>query len=429
MTRSPRRITALTLAISLSVLLLVGCGGDDDSDLTATQASDTTGDIAVPATADRSAAVRAMCEAWSSEAAYDGTEAGEADMNALIAAAVPDDLADEVALAIALDQRDKEARAAGEETEPPSQEDEAAVNRVLVWMQDACAGAVVKVAPPLVDLPEGWAVCNASATPPTDGYDDPTGRAAVYAPASAADPYAGAVVALLWGPESHAGDGETTPVTVRGTEGVVAPITAFQQVVLEELGSVVAWTEGDVSFGLYGRGWDLSRADELVAMADAVTADGDGYAVATSALPAGFETVYTGPSDASMLPGTGDFSVSLMSTRAVDADDQAVDQSLITISGSTGSPGSDELWRIFALESERTTIGDRQVSFSTAAWGPTGPVFASWREDAEHHVIVTAVGTGAASEADVVRDLVTASRPLNSEEWTELANAAIGCGS
>lgn len=418
-----RRIGALGLAFSF--LLLVACG-DESGDTTARRAP--ASDASSPSTTDRSAATEALCEAWSAGTTDDGSAAGDDELTALIAAAAPDDLADDVALATALDQRDRDAMDAGEDAVPLTEDEEAAINRVLVWVQDACAGSVVKVAPPLADLPEGLEVCAAFAMPPTADAQ-PAGQVAVYAPGDAADPYAGPVVALLWGTESHAGDGEPTPVTVRGTEGVVAPITAFQQVVLEELGSVVAWTEGDVSFGLYGRGWDLSRADELVAMAEAITADGDGYVVPTQALPAGFEVVHTGSSDASGFVESGEYSLSLVPADD-DADDTGADlpaQRLITLTGSASSPGSEELWRVFALASERTTIDGRQVAFSAGAWGDAGPVMASWREDEEHHVTVMALGPEAAADADLVRDLVAASRPLTAEEWTELAGAASGC--
>jgi hypothetical protein len=419
-----RRIGALGLAFSF---LLLGACGDDSTDTTAMRAP--AGDASWPSNTEGAAATGALCEAWSAGATDDSSAEGDDELTALIAAAAPDELADDVALATALDQRDRDAMDAGEDAVPLTEDEEAAINRVLVWVQDACAGSVLKVAPPLADLPDGLEVCAAFAMPPTADAR-PAGQVAVYAPGDAADPYAGPVVALVWGTESHAGDGETTPVTVRGTEGVVAPITAFQQVVLEDLGSVVAWSEGDVSFGLYGRGWDLSRADELVAMADAITADDAGYAVPTQALPTGFEVVHTGSSDASGFVGSGEYSVSLVPADDANADDPDADlpaRRLITLTGSASSPGSEELWRVFALASERTTIDGRQVAFSAGAWGAAGPVMASWREDADHHVTVMALGPEAASDADLVRDLVAASRPLTADEWTELASAASSC--
>lgn len=425
--RTHRRIGALGLAFSF--LLLVACG-DDSGDTATTRQRDVASEADGTSQTTDAAATEALCAAWSAGAAAD-EDTAEADrqLTELIAAAAPAELADDIALATALDQRDRTAMDAGEDPVPLTEDEEAAINRVLVWVQDACAGSVVKVAPPLADLPDGLEVCAAFAMPPTADAQ-PAGQVAVYAPGDAADPYAGPVVALLWGTESHAGDGEPTPVTVRGTEGVVAPITAFQQVVLEELGSVVAWTEGDVSFGLYGRGWDLSRADELVAMADAITADGDGYAVPTPALPAGFEVVHTGSSDASGFVGSGEYSVSLVPTGSDATDDPDADlptQQLITVTGSASTPGSEELWRVFALESERTTIDGRPVAFSAGAWGEAGPVMASWREDDDHHVTVMALGPAAAAGADLVREVVAASRPLTPDEWTELASAASGC--
>ena len=211
-----RRIGALGLAFSF---LLLGACGDDSTDTTAMRAP--AGDASSPSTTDRAAATGALCEAWSAGATDDSSAEGDDELTALIAAAAPDELADDVALATALDQRDRDAMDAGEDAVPLTEDEEAAINRVLVWVQDACAGSVLKVAPPLADLPDGLEVCAAFAMPPTADAR-PAGQVAVYAPGDAADPYAGPVVALLWGTESHAGDGDTTPVTVRGTEGVVA---------------------------------------------------------------------------------------------------------------------------------------------------------------------------------------------------------------
>ncbi len=119
----------------------------------------------------------------------------------------------------------------------------------------------------------------------------------LYGDASAADPYEGRMLGVFWNPvgdETHMGDGDQEPVTVQGTSGVTAPITVFQQVVLPELGSLVAWSEGDVNVGLYGRGWPLDEVGELVELADQLEVLDGAFRLPGDALPEGWAEVIAG---------------------------------------------------------------------------------------------------------------------------------------
>src|SRR5690606_18345406 len=127
---------------------------------------------------------------------------------------------------------------------------------------------------------------------------------------------------LMWGGSGHRGDGDSTPVTLRtehgATNAVVAPMTVFQQVVLPDLGTVVAWTEEGVEVGLYGRGWSMDRVDELVAIAEQIQvadtgADEEGklrFELPVEALPDGFSEAVRGPAASAAPIGIGAYSVS-----------------------------------------------------------------------------------------------------------------------
>src|SRR2546430_1768161 len=74
--------------------------------------------------------------------------------------------------------------------------------------------------------------------------------------ADRADPYGGPMIGVFstkTGQGGFVGDADRTPVTVRGLPADAAPITVFQQSIVPELGTVIAWTENGRDVGLYGR--------------------------------------------------------------------------------------------------------------------------------------------------------------------------------
>jgi hypothetical protein len=154
--------------------------------------------------------------------------------------------------------------------------------------------------------------------------------------------------------------------------------------------------------------------------------DGRDYEIPVEALPDGFGEAIRGPAEAAAVMGIGAYTVSYGS-EAGDLPDGAAPpagyrQAVVTLSGSPSEPGTDELWRMFVLDSERIEVGDRSVSIADDAWGEDGPVIASWRHG-DGHVVVTGMNV----ERQTVLDLVEASRELTDEEWMELSGQSTFC--
>jgi hypothetical protein len=182
-------------------------------------------------------------------------------------------------------------------------EDDKAVLEVLAWIELYCnpevaagAGADAanrRIAPVLAATVDELEVCLAGSELKDLGESD--GGVVLYGDTTIADPFAGEMLGVFWGTEgSAAGDGDSWPVTVRGVDGVSAPLTVFQQVVLDELGTVIAWEEEGFFVGLYGRGFDTEQTPELLAYAETLSHGDDGFELPTDALPPGYGEIYAG---------------------------------------------------------------------------------------------------------------------------------------
>ena len=245
-------------------------------------------------------------------------------------------------------------------------------------------------------------------------------QAALYGEVDREDPYAGPMLGVLWGPADEvdlAGDGESAPVTVRGTAGVVAPITVFQQTVLPELGTVVAWREAGLSVGLYGRLWSPDRSDDLVALADALTFADGLFQLPHDALPAGYGLVYLG-SAASMsllLPLETDY-------RVLYRTGEGEGTGVVSVYGLAGTVEEFEAFRFLALDlSEADVHGVEMLTGN--AWGDSGPAVATWREPDGR--ILRIVGTGV--DLPVITELAQFTRQLTPDEWSDLEAAVTPC--
>ena len=376
----------------LSALLLAaaGCGRDGNS---AGVASDTT---AVDA------AATAFCEAWNA-ALVSGDEPAILD----VLAGAPEEL--EAAAAIVRD---------ADTDRPGSPQAEAASAQIMNWTELHCrAGEGARsrrIAPPVGVQFDGVTFCGTSAFPsaPTDGRSGMV----LYGASDADDPYDGPMLGLLWNPADgggFGGDGPSEPVTVRGQRGVAAPITVFQQAVIPELGTVVAWTEGDRSFGLYGRGWPMERAHELVAIADRLETDGDGVTIPDHALPEGFAEIVAGdPSLASLvLPPSPVYSLRYRG-----------DGGLLELSGLEQSEAEFEAFRFLTVGVDRGDAGGRD-GLAGGAWYGDGPAVVTWREP--DGLVVRVVGIGVPIE--VVREVAAEARELTDVEWAALVEAEDRC--
>jgi hypothetical protein len=301
----------------------------------------------------------------------------------------------------------------------------AAVSEILVWTELNCPRGkpgepTTRIAPPPDATFEGLTLCSTSAFP-TPPADEAAGIV-LYGDTGTGDAYDGPMLGLLWNPAddgSHVGDGDSQPVTVRGQPGFAAPITVFQQVVLPELGTVVAWAEGGRAFGLYGRGWPMERAGELAEIASGIQPASPGFAVAPDALPAGYGEVFSGePGAASlMFPPSPSYSLHF----------QAPGQGVLNLDGLALDDAAFDAFRFFTVAIDRREVAGRDALVGNA-WHADGPAVVTWREP--DGLVVRIVGFGVPLEA--AEDVAERSRPLSDDEWAAVVRSvrpsgAAGC--
>jgi hypothetical protein len=271
-----------------------------------------------------------------------------------------------------------------------------------------------RVAPRFDATPSGFEICQAGSMFSIPGSDDI--GAVIYGNMTVDDPYNGEMLGVLWGTEGgHGGDGDRTPVTVRGIEGVAAPITVFQQVILEDLGTVIAWQQEGYSIGLYGRGFDQSRVAELLEFADALVLRDGVFELAPDSLPVGFGEIYRGSSDAmSLVIPIGDSY--RVSYRDLDAG------RLLTVSGHEMSADEFDSMRFLTVGLDREDFDGRDAIVGNA-WNADGPAVVAWREP--DGLVVRFVGLG--TDLDTVRETARSARELNRSQWADIVNGATAC--
>lgn len=243
-----------------------------------------------------------------------------------------------------------------------------------------------RVAPMIDAAFDGLTFCSTTSLPPMP--DDGQSRMVLYGPDDAGDPYDGSMIGVLWNPADtggHGGDGDAEAVTVRGEPGVAAPITVFQQTILPELGTVIAWTEGDWAIGLYGRGWSRERVDELLAIADRLEEVDDGFRLPAEALPDGYSEVFSGNPSVTSLVLTPS---PLYSVRYQSA------EGLLDVTGMQMTAGEFEAFRFFTVGVDEGVVGGRDGLLGNA-WGADGPAVVTWRES--DGLVIRIVGLGVAS--------------------------------
>ena len=260
----------------------------------------------------------------------------------------------------------------------------------------------------------GLTLCGTSAFP-TSPTDDQSGMV-LYGEANADDPYDGPMLGVLWNPADdggHGGDGDTQPVTVRGESGVAAPITVFQQTILPELGTVIAWTEGDRALGLYGRRWPMERADELVEIANQL-ADSEGrLRIPDDALPDGYGEVFTG--DASVT------SIVLAPSPLYSLRYQG-EEGLLDVNGLQRSEDEFEAFRFFTIGVDQGEVAGHDALIGNA-WHAEGPAVIAWREP--DGLVVPIIGIGV--PLDIARQVAERSRELSDDEWAALVESESRC--
>ena len=358
-------------------------------------------------------AAAAFCDRWSATVG-----SGDDERVTNVLDDPPEEIAPQARLVV-------EAEAAG----PLSPEAPQAANDVLIWIELNCDPAAAtlgagvedrRIAPPLDATPAGYRFCSFGLpSQPAPSAED---TLVIYGDTTLDDPYAGEMLGLVWGEatensgaERYGGDGDRTPVTVRGVDAVAAPITVFQQTILPELGTVIAWEEDGYRVALYGRGFDLSRIAELAGYADALVRDGRGFALPDTALPLGFAPVYSGTSDPLGLVISPDttYELTYWGPRVGE---------VLTVSGQHLSEDEFEAVRFFAAGLEPTDLDGRDALAGNALTAD-GPAVVTWRTD--DGLAVRLVGLNV--EMDVVEQTARSSRQLDRAEWTDLVQARSAC--
>jgi hypothetical protein len=386
-----QRQALLIVLAALVVAAAIGCGSDNSGGTTVS------GGTTLDARADT------FCDAWNAAMA-----SGDDSRFDDVLADAPDELETATVLV-------REAYANGSE----SPEAEAATAEILNWTELHCQQGMPgqsrrHIAPPVDANLEGLTFCGTYAFPTSP--DDEGSGMVLYGAANVEDPYDGPMVGLLWSPADHGGhggDGDSEPVTVRGHSGLAAPITVFQQTIIPELGTVIAWTEGDRAFGLYGRGWPIERADELVAIADRLEETDAGPHIPDDALPDGYAKVFAGdPSVTSLL---------LAPSPVYSLQYQGVD-GLLGLNGLQMTEAEFEAFRFFTTGVDQGDAGGHDGLVGNA-WHAEGPAVVTWREP--DGLVVRIVGIGV--PLDAARRVATEARELTDEDWAALVEADDPC--
>lgn len=300
---------------------------------------------------------------------------------------------------------------------PQSPEEGKAVAEILDWTELRCprgeqGDSQRHIAPPVGTDFEGLAFCGTIGLPPSPTDE----RSGMVLYGKAADPYEEPMLGLLWNPVGeggHEGDDRGQPVTVRGQRGVAAAISVFQQTILPELGTVIAWTEGDRNFGLYGRQWSSGQA-ELVAIADQMEESEGRFNLPDDALPDGYREIFSGdPSVASIV-----INLSALYTVHYQGDDSGS----LSLSGLQMSKDEFQAFQFFTLGVDRSEVAGQEALVGNA-WNDDGPAVVTWREP--DGLVVRIVGTGVPLE--VAQKVAEESRELTAEEWASVVEAESQC--
>src|SRR3954470_19891569 len=342
------RVVVYSACIVIVAVLLAACGGakTPSAGLGSTSSS-------VPAEA-------AFCKSW-----LDAFPKGdETQLNSVLAGA-PSSL------------RDLATRALAEESSSGSGGDQA-TRELLRWVETHCHpdvgasgdAANRRLAPPSGSV-GGLQLCSAGTTPSVGGATND--NVVLYGRTGSSDPYDSPMLGVVTGGWDHKGDGDKTPVRVRGVDGVAAPITVFQQVIPEGLGTVIAWEEREMPIGLYGRFLDSSHVADLVSLADKLEFANGRFEFPKDAVPDGYSEVFSGSSDnlGLVLPVSGVYEVRYQSPGA--------EGGLLTLDGWVGSQAEFEEFRFFALKLDERKLGDRDAIVGNA-WHENGPAVVTWRE-------------------------------------------------
>jgi hypothetical protein len=385
------------LMCGLVLLVATGCGAGE-----ADRATDSTSATVAPSATAR------FCAGWAKAVARGGKGSVKEFLRD-----PPAEIATAVAVLLASDATGSKQTSAVD----------AANKKLAVWTELNCGDPAQRhVAPPAgTDLP-ALKLCSASGQLPVPKMPASGEQVVIYGEADRADPYDGPMIAVSTtkaGEGGYLGDGEQTPVTVRGKHGEAVPITVFQQVILPTLGTVIAWTEGGHDVSVFGRLWTKDRTADLVAIANKLELVDGRFVLPEGARPSGYKEVFAGPSDPSWsVIGstiTGDYHVRYQR--------KGGDTGSLTLDGLHLSAQQFDAGRLFAFPIPRVRIGDHDALFGSLWSGDKGPFVATWREADGFTVRVTGLGV----TKEDVRAVAEHARDLTRTEWAQLVESDGGC--
>ena len=323
----------------------------------------------------------------------------------------PPEIAAELATMIAADDagRDEHTKAV-----------DAAVGKVLGWISINCASSKQRyVAPPADADLAGLKLCSATGALPTGALPATDERVEILGRVDLVDKYDGPMIAVFTnkaGDGDYLGDGDKTPVTVRGMPGQAAPITVFQQVVLPDLGTVVAWTEAGHDVAIYGRLWPKSRNRGPCRDREQARAGRRSVHPSCRREPPGYREVSSGPSDVSwsVIGSTisGDYHVRYQPHGGGVA--------MLNVDGMQLDPQQFEGFQLYTFPLTHVRIGDHNALFGSLWSAKSAPYVATWREPDGFTVRVTGLGV----TAEQVRAVAERARDLSRAEWAQLVQTA-----
>ena len=292
-------------------------------------------------------------------------------------------------------------------------------DRVVAWTQINCyPDAARPGAPPALrryapdPLPAGLHLClvtNANpGSPPAGSLPDAT--IAVYGDASAADPYAGPVIAIAYSPSGPLGFVQDTAREIAGTGHPEAKTQQITDGAGTPLGvQAIGWIDGSANTAVLGRSVPES---DLVAVSARLGSTGPPSDLAVTALGRPLDRLYAGSLAAvsgNPTYGTGAGNYHLVMGPVPGA----------VLGGFTPDRGGFEAIRLFYPRLRATTVAGKHVLL--------GPIdrdrrsyLARWQE-ADGVVVELAIQVGPGQESALhLEPLVAATRELDRAEWVDL---------
>ena len=297
----------------------------------------------------------------------------------------------------------------------PSEQDMGHIQDLLEWVGVNCnttLETVRYIAPPVA--PTGFVSCG-NLVLPFDDAQALEGSTVMYGDASLDDPFGGDVVSVVTGLLIGPGDAPSTDVTVGGIPAVTGPAGFFQGGGGPASTRVVAWEVEGVEVTVIGRGFDDTRADALVELAEQVE-----LTAGQATLPAGvLDVLYSG--SLKPLEATAPFTLrDVLYSASYQRPDGL---GILSVSSMNMTAEEFNATRAFLVGSLPRTFHGHD-GFAADGWdSEAGPFVAAWWEPDDVAVWVSGLGVAKDLTIAVAEDSVD----LTSEQWNETTRFSDEC--